>query len=76
MEEKELEKHRQDIGRQCAIWRKQKGLSQNEMAKELGISRDIIHRIEKGVSSYTVDSLIRYADHLGRTIELTQIDEL
>lgn len=76
MLEQEVEKHRQDIGRKCVIWRNKMGISQTEAAKKTGHSRFIIYNIELGKTSYTIDSLRKYASYLGRTIEITQVDEL
>ena len=48
------------------------GLTQAELARRLGVSQAQVARIEKcGYDSYTLNTLRRYVQALGRTLEVT-----
>lgn len=50
--------------------RKQKGVTQNELAKKLKVSQQVISRIEKGGENISVLTLKKIVDGLGATIYL------
>ena len=50
------------IGQVCKNKRKEYGLSRDELAKELDISRTTIQNIENGKNS-TLDNLLKVANH-------------
>ena len=50
------------------------GLTQAELARRLGVSQAQVARIEKsGYDSYTLTTLRRYVQALGRTLEVTVV---
>ena len=60
-----------EIGKGIAARRKQAGLSQEELAKRLGLTRQAISRWESGAALPTVDNLVE----LARVLEVS-VDEL
>ena len=60
-----------EIGKGIAEKRKQAGLSQEELAKRLGLTRQAISRWESGAALPTVDNLVE----LARVLEVS-VDEL
>lgn len=54
--------------------RKSKGFTQKELSEMSGLSTATICNIESGDNSYTLRSLIRYADALGYTIFIDKKD--
>ena len=51
------------------VIRKQKGLSQGELGKQVGTSGDIIGRYERGVITPSIDVIIKIADTLEVSID-------
>ena len=51
--------------------RKEKGISQAEMAKLIGVNQDKISNYESGKISPRVDVYMKYLDALGYTIQIT-----
>jgi putative transcriptional regulator len=47
-----------DIGNKIKLARKEAGLTQEELAKEIGVSRVTINNIEKNKHSLSIDILI------------------
>ena len=63
-----------EIGKGIAEKRKQAGLSQEELAKRLGLTRQAISRWESGAALPTVDNLVELARVLGVSVdELLQL---
>ena len=58
----EANEKRRLIGSRLAIARKRAGLSQSQVAKELGLPRPSISEIEAGRRRVAVDELVRFAD--------------
>lgn len=61
-------------GKMYAQARKEKGLTQQEVADVSGVKRPNIARLEGGKHSPTVDMLARVADSMGMRLELHLID--
>ena len=57
------------VGEHIMIIRKQKGLSQGELGKQVGTSGDIIGRYERGVITPSIDVIIKIADTLEVSID-------
>jgi DNA-binding XRE family transcriptional regulator len=54
-----------DIGKKVREIRKKEGLTQVALAEKIGISQQIISRIEKGIENISLSTLKRVADGLG-----------
>lgn len=61
-------------GKMYAQARKEKGLTQQEVADVSGVKRPNIARLEGGKHSPTVDMLARVADSMGMRLELHLVD--
>ncbi len=65
------------LGAAIKTLREQRGLTQSQLAAAVGVSTRGVIRIEKGVTSLTVDVLGRYADALNvRPSELLRLSEV
>jgi transcriptional regulator with XRE-family HTH domain len=53
------------LGAEIRATREKAGLSQEEVAKKIGMTRPNYARIEQGKTNVTIDSLLRIADGLG-----------
>ncbi|MCX5686917.1 MAG: helix-turn-helix transcriptional regulator [Candidatus Omnitrophica bacterium] len=58
------------IGKKMAAIRREQGLSQKGLAKRIGISQQIISRIESGGENISLITLTRVADALKRKVEI------
>lgn len=47
------------VGQQIKLMREEKGLSQEELAQRMGISRTTISKIENGKFSFSIDYLLK-----------------
>lgn len=47
------------VGKQIKFLREEKGLSQEELAQRMGISRTTISKIENGKFSFSIDYLLK-----------------
>ena len=56
-----------DVGRRVAELRAQKGLTQQALAEELGLSWKYLQQVELGLENLTIKSLVRLANALGAT---------
>ncbi|KQN57821.1 helix-turn-helix domain-containing protein [Erwinia sp. E602] len=56
---------RQELMAQFVDMRKNRNLTQNDIAKSVGVSRQAISKLEKGRASPTIDTLIGYAAAMG-----------
>jgi transcriptional regulator with XRE-family HTH domain len=54
-----------DVGRRVAELRRERGLTQEELAERLGIAPNNLQRIELGMQNLTMRSLVRLANELG-----------
>ena len=69
MEEKK-KKAQHNIGKRIAELRKEKGMTQTQLAKKCGMAQPNIATIEAGKNSTTIDVLERITKALGVKIEL------
>jgi len=51
--------------------RKRAGLTQDEVAKLMKVSRPLVARLERGLHAPNIDTLMRYADACGCRLRLT-----
>lgn len=58
-----------NIGERIMALRKEKSISQSELAKRLNVSRQAVSKWEQGVSSPDTERLIRLAEILGTEVE-------
>lgn len=56
--------------------RKSRELSQEELGQEIGVTRQMIYRLEKGMVTRTVESLILLSDFFEVSIDSLVKDEL
>jgi transcriptional regulator with XRE-family HTH domain len=56
-----------DVGRRVAELRAQKGLTQQALAEELGLSWKYLQQVELGLENLTLKSLVRLSNALGVT---------
>jgi UDP-N-acetylglucosamine 1-carboxyvinyltransferase len=60
--------YQQEIGRVIEGMRKEKGLTQSELAKKIGTSQSAIHRIEKGDQNISLEMVKKVSKELGGQI--------
>jgi len=61
-------------GKKISDIRKEQGLSQKEMAKKIGISQQLISRIEKGRENVSVSTLANMARALNKRVEISFVN--
>jgi len=64
-----------DLGRAVADIRRTKGLTQAQMASEVGLSRDSLAHLETGRSGRALEHLLRLLRRMGATITITIEDD-
>lgn len=60
-----------DIGRTIAEARRERGLTQEQLASQLGIHRTYLARLENGQSSLQLERILQLLRKLGVTVEAT-----
>jgi transcriptional regulator with XRE-family HTH domain len=60
---------RVERGARVAQTRRRSGLSQQQLAAKIGVSRSAIARIEGGINSPTLDLALALAGELGESVE-------
>jgi DNA-binding XRE family transcriptional regulator len=60
----------EDVGRKIAGVRKGLGLSQQELAKKIGISQQLISRVEKGGENMSLITLVNIAAALNKKVDI------
>jgi DNA-binding XRE family transcriptional regulator len=58
------------IGKKIAAIRREQGLSQKGLAKKIGVSQQLISRIEKGGENISLSTLTNIAHSLNKTVEI------
>ncbi len=53
------------IGENFAVWRKLRGLTEEQVADRAGVSRGTVRRLESGTSSVSLENMLRIARALG-----------
>lgn len=66
----EQTQHEYDVVKQLVKARNEMGFSQNDIAKQSGLTQQMVSRIETVDNSPTLRNFIRYADSLGLKIKL------
>ncbi len=61
----------EDLGRAIAGARRRRGLSQEKLAQELGISRSYLAELETGPSSLAIERSLRALRRLGANVSVT-----
>jgi transcriptional regulator with XRE-family HTH domain len=59
------------IGEDFAVWRKLRGLTEEQVADRAGVSRGTVRRLESGTSSVSLENMLRIARALGVLDEIT-----
>lgn len=60
-----MEYLKKEILEELVYYRKATGMSQNDLARRLGINRSAISRKESGEFEFTIDQFLEYVDELG-----------
>lgn len=60
-----------DIGRAIAAIRGSSGLTQQDLAARVGLTRDYVAQIERGRTGRLLDHLLRILRRLGATVTIT-----
>jgi len=68
---KQEKKARYEIGKRIAELRKERGMSQTQLAEAIGMAQPNLANIEAGRYSTTIDVLERIADALGSKLDLS-----
>ena len=61
----------EDLGRGVAELRRQRGMTQEELAVQGGLTRVWLAKLETGRSSHVLDHLLRIIRRLGATVTIT-----
>ena len=64
----------EDVGRTIADLRAQRGLTQEQLARQSGVSRNYLARIETGVTVAMLDRVLRILRRLGADVTVTARD--
>ena len=67
------EQERQRMGERIATLRKEKGMTQQELADMIGMQRNHISRIEQGRYSVGFDTLTAIGEVLGKKLDYIEI---
>jgi transcriptional regulator with XRE-family HTH domain len=59
------------IGENFAVWRKLRGLTEEQVADRAGVSRGTVRRPESGTRSVSLENMLRIARALGVLDEIT-----
>lgn len=70
IDEQYLVANRQSLGAKLRELREQQGLSQQELADKMSISRSTVSKIEDGKWNYGIDTLTLFSIHLNCKIKL------
>lgn len=62
-------KAQRDLGLRITRMRKEKGLSQRQLALKLKFDRVTLSQIESGKGNPTLETLVRIAEGLGKSVE-------
>lgn len=74
--ETKQKKLKEELGRQYIRCRKEKKLTQQEIADMLGVKRPNITRFENGSYNPTVEMLVKMAECLGKELEIKLVDKV
>ena len=65
-----------DLGRTIADIRRRRGITQEELAREAGIGRPSLSKLESGRSTRVLEHLLRLLRRLGATVTISFEDQL
>ena len=65
-----MRKKEEEIGKKIVEIRKERGMTQRDLAARCGIAQSTVYRIEAGKFSPRLDLLENMANALGRTVDL------
>ena len=71
-----IESQKIKLGETLKRMREEKKVGIRQMQREAKINHDIIYSIERGTSCYTIDSLLKYCNHLELPISFLQTENL
>lgn len=63
--DKRVDEHMKDLGKRIKFLRKQQNRTQDEVAEQCGFTKSLLSKIENGVSTPPVSTLIKIANSLG-----------
>ena len=66
----EVETAKLKIAEKLAQVREAMGLTQAELAKKMGVSQQLVSRIESGADNITIETLVRFFDILGMALKI------
>lgn len=66
----EVETAKLKIAEKLAAVREAMGLTQAELAKKMGVSQQLVSRIESGADNITVETLVKFFDILGVALRI------
>lgn len=61
----------QEIALQIAKFRKELGMSQNELAEKIGTKQQVISRIEGGNQNISIQMLLKISNVLGQNLKIS-----
>ena len=66
----QLEMAKADISEMLVAYREKRGLTQKQLADELGVSQQVVSHIESGSNNITVDTLLRILEILNISLKV------
>lgn len=63
--------HAKAVGRELALARREAGLTQEQLARRLGVGRSYVGRVESGTDNLTIGQLAHLANALGAQLGIT-----
>lgn len=73
--EKKQKEIRRDVGEQYVRCRKERKMTQADIADALGVKRPNITRFENGSYNPTIDMLVKIAECMGKEVEIRLVDK-
>lgn len=71
-EKSNLLESRTKIGRTIRTIREKRGLSQEQLAEKMNISRSTISKIENGKFNFSIDYLLKFGDYLDFSVYISE----
>jgi len=57
------------FGETLAAFRKETGISQENLAYSIGLNRTYVYRVEKGITNPSLEAIFKFAEGVGKTPE-------
>lgn len=64
----------ENLGKELGAIRREQGLSQKDLAKKVGVSQQLISRIEKGLDNLSLSTLTKVAHALNKRAEISFVN--